>query len=133
MRCLFHPTHIHCVNSGTKDSADELDIVELAQQLARSLSDRLDRRKYVKLESFISYDKESLKRVFDVRIKFPPSRDMEAIAFSALVGVTATLSVARDIKNGLAAHAKGLYNATENVVLGLFGFRAGRRALSRDG
>lgn len=110
-----------------------MDIVNLAQQLARSLNDRLDQRKYVKLESFISYDKESLKRVFDFKIKFPSSRDMEGIAFRALIGVTATLSVARDAKKELTTQAKAVYNVAENVVLGLFRFKAGRQALSRDG
>jgi len=133
MGCLSRPAHIHCVNTRTSDSADELDIVNLAQQLARSLNDRLDQRKYVKLESFISYDKESFKRVFDVRIKFPSSRDMEGIAFRVLIGVTASLSVARDVKKELTTQAKAVYNAAENVVLGLFRFKAGRQALSRDG
>jgi hypothetical protein len=121
------------VNTRTNDSAEELDIVNLAQQLARSLSDRLNQRKYVKLESFTSNNKESLKRVFDVKINLPSSRDFEGLAFRVLVGVTAAISVARDVKSDLTAQAKGVYNAAENVVLGLSKFKVGRQALSRDG
>ncbi|MEM3799988.1 MAG: hypothetical protein QXH56_07855 [Thermoprotei archaeon] len=121
------------MNAHTSDSVDELDIVSLVQHAARVMMDRLERRKYVKLERFARGDQKALKHDLNIKVDLSKPIDVDGLSVRVLLGVAASLSLAHDVVVGVAAiRARQLYNAAKAGNIVGVKFKGAHRLLGRN-
>jgi hypothetical protein len=124
------------MNNATQGLSDEVDPVKMVGQIAKSLGERLDRRRYIKLESFMGGSDGVKATCGPVRktLNQHVAPDIDHVVLVALMGLATTASLVLDLKRAIIDSPRSLYEvASRRGLLASPSALFFKRMLRRDG